>query len=208
MNPLIGAALIGAGGGLLEGMLSGRGQRDANRESMDFARENMRWQETMSNTAYQRSVQDMQKAGLNPLYWLRGGASTPGGSMPTIENTMEGFRGTTAKALEARLQSAQIGNIEAQNKQILSQVALNTATAKKVMAEEELLRTAKGKERFISDIYGQAHSAIDQLKKGIPDFGKSVGGALYDITHPKVNVYKKGQPKPTGNYGVHVVGKK
>lgn len=45
------------------------------------AQKNRDWQEHMSNTAYQRAVQDMKKAGINPiLAYQQGGASTPGGS--------------------------------------------------------------------------------------------------------------------------------
>lgn len=61
------------------------------------AQANREWQEHMSNTAYQRAVEDMKKAGLNPiLAFANGGASTPGGSAGTISGASMGLASSSA----------------------------------------------------------------------------------------------------------------
>ena len=58
---------------------------------------NRNWQEHMSSTAYQRAVEDMKKAGLNPiLAFANGGASTPGGSAGTISGASMGLASSSA----------------------------------------------------------------------------------------------------------------
>lgn len=58
---------------------------------------NRDWQEHMSSTAYQRAVEDMKKAGLNPiLAFANGGASTPGGSAGTISGASMGLASSSA----------------------------------------------------------------------------------------------------------------
>lgn len=61
-----------------------RSEAEANRarefESLE-AQKNRDYQTEMSNTAYQRAVADMRKAGINPMMaFSNGGASTPAGS--------------------------------------------------------------------------------------------------------------------------------
>ena len=58
---------------------------------------NRQFQERMSNTSYQRAVEDMKKAGLNPiLAFANGGASTPGGSAGTISGASMGLASSSA----------------------------------------------------------------------------------------------------------------
>lgn len=79
MLPLV----IGAIGALGAAGISAYGQHKANQENIAHSREQMAFQERLSSTAYQRSMQDMRSAGLNPmLSYSQGGASTPAGSQP------------------------------------------------------------------------------------------------------------------------------
>lgn len=102
-------------GAAIGGGLNFLGQLRANSQNSAQAQRSMTFSRDMARNAHQYEVEDLKKAGLNPILSGTGGkgASAQGGAQAKMENTAN-------SAMTARLMNAQIGNIN-------SQTALNQA---------------------------------------------------------------------------------
>lgn len=142
---IIGAAISGIGSFLGTSSTNDANAKNVeatNRANAEQAQLNRDFQERMSNTAYQRGMQDMSKAGLNPiLAYQKGGASSPGGAqaaMQTFERK-DPIGASINSAISAASSMQALKNAAATEKNIEADTAQKGAQTVKTIAEREIL---------------------------------------------------------------------
>lgn len=181
-DSIIGGA-IGAAGSIVGGLFGSSGQKDANKTNMEIARQQMQFQERMSNTTWQRGVADMRKAGINPMLAVsQGGASAPTGATTSVQNENEGISRGITSASNAASVMLTLDNLKAQNDKIRSDTDLNRANVRLADANKNnvdaqtVLNLAKKNEASTkSNLWSIPNSFLNPVAPALNQAGSQAG---------------------------------
>ena len=193
-------ALLNAGATLLGGKIASEGQKATNKANLKIAREQMRFQERMSNTAYQRSTKDLQAAGLNRILALGSPASSPAGARATMENPDAAMGAAIAsapssaldykaKAKQLDIMESQLANIDADTEAKHAKSGLDTANArnadqlfKRITEEINHVRAQTANATALGSrldaeaaLYDAIGAALPALKEAFPFLAGAIG---------------------------------
>lgn len=169
-------------------------QKKTNEMNRDMAREQMSFQERMSSSSYQRSVKDLEKAGLNPLLAAPGGASTPAGAASTAINPMpkDMVKGAISSAIEVKQMELAGKKQGAEIDLMKTQADLAQAQKNKANMETTVLSKDLPKSEMINQMYNWGKQKIQEAMKPNPS---QQDKKLYDAMGNTLNKYKMKGPK-------------
>jgi len=169
----------------------------------------MAFQEQMSNTSYQRAMQDMQAAGLNPMLVSKlGGASTPTGAMANPELTDAYSAANTAKNIQAqtvntKVNSAKTGvETQAAKNNYRLEKAINDSILKDPLKIESLANRKVFGESTVAATTGRAVAAAKDLVKKVEEaIPEAVKQDVKEIKQVKEKQVTKGTREQQDNRG-------
>lgn len=182
MNPvglIANAAAIG--GDIYSAYSSAQSAKDANKANKDLSYEQMAFQERMSSTAHQRQVEDMRRAGLNPILSANSGASSPAGSMATMSPVPSVAAGSLNSAMD---------QLRFNNEFKVARANARRAEAEAGLSEEELSYARIDRDRYFGAKYGSVDTAGSAALSSLMRNRRSISSAFQKLRLPDMDMFR------------------
>lgn len=159
---------------------------NANQMAQSNAREQMAFQERMSNTSHAREVADLKAAGLNPILSVNAGANTPGGAAGGVQtaqmqNVAEGLSASAREMVQYKLQQKkQEAELELMNSQ-KNKLDVDAKVATKGIPQADMTNRA----------YKMMTPILDKIESWQKTGPKSMQDKIMPKQGPIINPWKK-----------------